>query len=330
VGAAIGSNPAGIDAVTAARRVRNRAELRRLLELVEPLEPRATLVAAGILAALERRRGVRVAVVDHQGATAGIVVWARMCADRWVCAPLTLQPGAAAGLARAIDASAARQVVGLGVDVDPLVSLLPRRRGEIRMPSFAIDPPIPFQRAERQPDAESRASTRMASSSDVRALTRCYEAYELIDIPTVGQLRRHLRRELRHGNEVLVVELDGEIVAANRMGARSRRYAFWGDATVLPEARGQGLMRFLTNGSLGETRALDLGFLGTLAPSNPKPVDVAQANLAVLGGNADEWVTLPLRPRLRFRGEGRLRKLQVALSGRIRRRRAIEFPAEDG
>jgi hypothetical protein len=114
------------------------------------------------------------------------------------------------------------------------------------------------------------------------------------------------------------------------MTVRSRRYAVWSDGTVLPEARGHGLMRFLTSGSRERTRELDLGYLAALAPTNPFPVARARAGVDQRGGEADEWVTIVLRPRLRFRGEGRLRKAQAALAGRKRRRRAAEFVREDG
>lgn len=299
------------------RTVRGRGAIDRLLAVTEPLEPRASIVNGMLLCTRGRER--RVVVAEHEdGRIAGIAVTAQECLDRWTATVLLLDDAAAPTLAPSLDRGPARELVGLAGDVEPVLPHLRRARNVIRMPWNAIAAPIPPLPEWLVGDLEGEG--RVATRRDVRAVARLYDAYEFQGPPTRIQLRRQLRRALRRGMPALVVETDGKIVAANRIGLRTRRYALWTDATVLPEYRRRRLMWILTRDCWALTADLGLGFIGTSAPSNPAPEEYAERAMEDIDITRDEWLTVPLQATVRFRGQGKLRTAFAVMAGRRRRR----------
>lgn len=303
--------------------VRERVEVDRLLAMTEPLEPRTTLVNGALLNG--RRREVRVVAVENDdGGIAGIAVAMRECLDRWEATAIVLDPRAAEPLARWLDAGPARAIVGLARDLDPLVPYLERVGSVGRMPWYAFPAPVPQLPAWLDLPAGDRS--RVASRRDGRGLARAYESYELDGIPTILQLRRHVRRHLRRGLPALVVEADGKIVAASRASVLTQQYTFWTDATVLPEYRRRGYWWVLTIGARELCSELGVGFIGTASPSSQLPNDVFIRVVEEIGGATDEWVTLRMHTPVRFRGQGKLRQAFWLLAGRRRPRTRTATP----
>ena len=308
------------------RTVRSRRELDRILATTDALEPRSTLVNGALRN--RRRREVRVAIIeDDGGRIVGVGVATRECLDVWDATPLVLEAGAAEPLARWLDAGPARTVVGLAGDVDPIAPHLRRARSVGRMPWYAVHAPVPELPPELLPRADERP--RLATVHDVRGLARVYEAYELDAIPTMLQLRRNLRRSIRRGLVVLAVEEAGRIVAASRVGVRTPGYTFWTDSTVLPSHRRRGYWWLLTVGAREVCADLGVGFIGTAAPTSSLPNEVFRQVVSDMGGTAGEFVTVRMSTPLRFRGQGRLRRLLRAIGGRRTRRKIAAAPDRD-
>ena len=278
-----------------------------------------------VLSTRGRERRVVVAE-DEDGRIAGVAVTARECLDRWSASVLLLDDAAAPVLAPVIDRGPACELLGLVGDVEPIVGHLTRARHTIRMPWYAAAPPLP--ESPQWVDPPAGVAARLATRRDVRAVARVYDGYEFQGPPTRLQLRRQIRRALRRGLPVLVVDgADGEIVAAMRVGLRTRRFVLWTDATVPPEHRRRRLMWVLAEASHSLTKSLGLGYACTTAPSNPVPEEQTARAIADLPVDADTWMTAPLAVRVRFRGQGRLRRLLWAVGGR-RRRRPARLPGD--
>ena len=59
-----------------------------------------------------------------------------------------------------------------------------------------------------------------------------------------------------------------------------------------------------------------MGFIGTAAPTSSLPNEVFRQVVSDMGGTAGEFVTVRMSTPLRFRGQGRLRRLLRAIGGR--------------
>jgi hypothetical protein len=303
------------------RMVRSRSDFDRLLGILEPLEPRATLLAALLLSG--PGSGRRVYVVERDGDVLAVAGLGRRCLDRWGAFCVTLDDAAAPIVARRIDRSPAREVIGFEQDLVPLVPHLGRAREVWGAPVVRSDWPYPD--VHLGPPVDPRV--RIAAADDIGALTELYAGYELDDIPTRFQLRRSLRRSLAASLPTVVLEVDGRLVGGVRMLCETRRYSYWGDQTVLPEYRGRGLS-YAFAGLVSRTMIeRERGYLSQIAPSNPsdRRAFVVEHFRGSVDPNAATTLTVRLRTPVRFRGQGRFRHLAARLGGSRPRRVATQY-----
>jgi hypothetical protein len=300
------------------REVRSTTERADLMAGVAELEPRSTILRGEVARA--ERRGARLFVAEDGGHLGGFVAVYRICWDLWEAAAVLLDEDAAPVLAGAIDRSPAREVYGSTVDLAPLVEHLPRLVRTSRMPCIVIPAPLPDPVTDLAP---SRDGTRLATRGDVRQLAHLYEGFELDAIPTKAQLRRHFRRLLREDLPVFLYFDRGEVVGASKLVPITDRFALSTDTTLIPSARGQRAVWVLMFAAYDVMRERGVGFLGTLAPTNPIKMETLAPVVEQFGGHVEEWSTIVLRTPLRFRGQGRLRRVWSVLGGRRRHRPAV-------
>jgi hypothetical protein len=301
-----------------ARRVTSAAERTALMASIEELEPRSTILRGEVARA--GRRGLRLFVAEDGERVGGLAAVYRICWDLWEAAIVLLDEDAAPVLARAIDRSPAREVYGSSADLQPLVAHLPRLVRTSRMPCIVIPPPLPEPISDL---ADSSEGTRRATRGDVRQLARLYEGFELDAIPTMVQLRRHFRRLLRQDLPVFLYFAGDEVVGASKLVPITDRFALSTDTTLIPSARGQRAVWILMFAAYDEMRERGVGFLGTLAPTNPIKMETLAPAVEGFGGHIEDWSTIVLRTPVRFRGQGRLRSAWSVLGGRRRHRAAV-------
>jgi hypothetical protein len=166
-------------------------------------------------------RGRRIYVAESDGDVKGVAVVSRRYAHRWGAYTLLLDERAAEPLARVVDRSPARDVNGFSGDVAPLQPYIGRARRLDVVKWRASDGQAQLRSDVAAVDPRSRLATR----ADVRQLVELYSDYPLNDAPTMFQLRRMLRRSIAQALPIPIVEVDGRIVAALRMGSRGCRFA---------------------------------------------------------------------------------------------------------
>ncbi len=245
-------------------RVRPARDAAELLSIVEPLEPHTTLIA-GRLRDRELGREDRAFIVeDTYAAPAGAVLLSRLCFDRWYAKPMLLHARAAPLLARTIDRSRSRGVLGPEEHVGALIPHLRRVQRSRTMPWAWVPPPLPAPRGPLDP------RTRLATAADLEALVDLYRGFELDPVPPrrIGQLLAQMLER----NVVVVAEGEGRLVAAMRAETQSRHYMYWGGLTVRPENRNEGLARSVILRTHAVTRAFDLGYIVVRATGRaPRP-----------------------------------------------------------
>jgi hypothetical protein len=255
----------------------------------------------------------------------GVVAMYRQCLDVWGAFAVVLDHDAAPLLADRIDRSPARDVVGYEQDLVPLLPHTRRLRETWEAPSFRVSWPIPASVMDGTIDPRSRCAT----PADLEQLVALYEHYELDDIPTRFQLRRSLRRALRDGLPIVVVEVEGHLVAAMRVMWESCRYMYLSDETVLPEYRGRGYSRIFS-GLLSQISVQNQrGFLGQSAATNPvewsHKLKRRPELEAAVDPDARTVLTMCLRTPVLFRGQGRLRHAFYRVAGRRQRRPEMQY-----
>ncbi len=178
---------------------------------------------------------------------------------------------------------------------------------------FLAEPP-----PESSIDQPLDTRVRLASDSDLEELFALYERFELDPFPTRVRVRRYLKEAFRRGPVVVATE-NGRIVGAIRVDARSPRYLLWGGLTVHPEYRRRGIGNDLVAACRAVTKVMGLGVCGVRAATNPMSFRQFRSGIesgAITGGI---WAEIPLRPPIRFRGQGKLRKAIERLEGHPRR-----------
>ncbi len=284
-------------------------------DLVTRYEPRSIHLSS-TLYERELGRWHRMWVIENgQREPAGLLSVSRWVRDRWQAAPLIFRPDAGPLAASLVDRSPAWVVLGSLEDTQHLYPHLARRiEIQPKMMAFFWGPaPIPDFEYD---DPRIRAATR----SDLPALYALYEAFEADAIPTRPRVRRYVRECLARG-PLLVATQDDEIVAALRVDCRSRDFLMWGGLTVEPGCRGQGIGLSLAMSAICETRDLELGACMIRGTTNPMSYRQLAPGIEMGALEAELWTEIPLRPPLRFRGHGRLRRALETLEGRARRRR---------
>lgn len=245
-------------------RVRPARDAAELLSIVEPLEPHTTLIA-GRLRDRELGKEDRAFIVeDTYAAPAGAVLLSRLCFDRWYAKPLLLKASAAPLLARTIDRSRARGILGPEEHVSDLLPHLCRAGRSRSMPWAWVPGPLPA------PDRPLDPRTRLATRADLGALVDLYRGFELDPVPP--RRMEYLLAQMLERNMVVVAEGQGRLVAAMRAETRSRHYLYWGGLTVRPESRNVGLARAVILRTHAVTRDHDLGYIVVRATGRaPRP-----------------------------------------------------------
>lgn len=296
-----------------ATRIRDPALAR---DLVYQHEPRSIHVSS-VLFERGLGRGHRLwALEDDRGSILGVVSTSRWMRDRWQAAPLIFEPRAGTLAAAVIDRGPAWTVLGALEDTQHVYPHLTRRANiQPRIQAFFSGPaPIPdLEYHDRR--------IRRATPADRKALYSLYEAFELDDaIPTRPRVHSYVRQCLDRG-PILVATVDGKLVGAVRIEARSERYLLWGGMTVEPEFRNQGIGLSLTMTSIAETRLMGMGACMVKASTNPMSFRQLEPGIATGALDGRPWTEILLRPPIRVRGQGRARRLLEAVEGRPKRRR---------
>ena len=277
------------------RRARDSAQL---LAITAPLEPHSTVITGPLMTrGLSRRDRARL-VTQADGSVAGVVLLTRVCRDRWYAKPLLLDERAAPLLARIIERSRARGILGPEEHVGPVAAHVQRAGRQHSVPWAWVPPPMPG------PDVPLDPRTRIATRADLDALVALYRDFRLDPIPRT-QLRGVLTRILDDGMVVVGVE-GGELVAGMRAEVRSVRYLYWGGLTVRSDVRNQGLARAVIMRTHAVTAACGLGYVVVRATGRmPRREQGPEFNPLLLRRNYRElgrsgtWLTVKLRPRLK-------------------------------
>jgi GNAT superfamily N-acetyltransferase len=302
------------------RRITDPAEV---ADLVHRLEPRSIQLSAAL-----NEHGVgwkhRLwAIEDATSEVCALVSVSRWVRDRWQASPLILDSQAGPAAAAIIDRSPAWGVVGALQDVKPVFAHLTRRVDrEPRLMAF-------FSGAAPIPEVEyDDPRIRFATKRDLANLYALYEAFEADAIPTRPRVKAFIRECLARG-PLLVAADNGVMVGALRIDARSPDYLLWGGLTVVPESRGKGIANSLVMTAIRRTRDLEIGACMVRATTNPMSYRQLEPGIAMGVLEADIWSEVALRPPLRFRGQGRSRKLLETIEGRAQRRQP-EFDRDVG
>ena len=220
-------------------------------------------------------------------------------------------------------------MTGFEEDIAPLEPHLRRLRETWVLPVVRADWPFPEGLAQTlAAELPVDPRTRIATLADLDSLVELYEQYELDDIPTRFQLRGSLRRAMTAGLPVVVLEIDGRIVGAQRMLSKTRRYVLWGDQTLLPEYRERGLARAFSGMTGQILLQYQRGHLATIAPSNPtrgRRLKERSPQLRGAIGVDHSMLTAYLKTPVLFRGQGRLRHALYRVGGSRRRRTPVRY-----
>ena len=288
------------------------ASAREALTLAEPLLPLTVQIVADLQGRGPARR-VRAHVACRGGHALGAVVFSERCRGRWYAGSIVLEPDAAVPLAQLIDRSPAWELGGPTAHVDPLVPHLTRtaRRRPIHETLYCTEiPPIVSPLDPR---------CRLARADDFERLVDLLVDYELGRFPTRRRLAEFLRRQLR-SLPVAVAEVDGTLAAAHLCLHRAPGYDMWGDLTVRPDHRRQGLATALAVAAVGISQEAGQRACGVQARSNPMPTDERIRAKAAADGvltSTSSWTQQPLQaPRL-FPGQRRLRRAAERAEDRL-------------
>jgi ribosomal protein S18 acetylase RimI-like enzyme len=273
-----------------------------LIAFLETGEPRTSHALSDVVAyGLGPLRSRAWLVADPHGAPAAAVVITRSCLDRWYAHTYFVDGGAAPAAASILDASPAWTVTGAARDIRPLLPHLRRLRWTSAFPWLVDEYPVSVTRkADRY--------SRVATLADFEQLVELYRGYELGANCTMWQLRSIVRDWLRH-QIVVVSERKGRVVGAILVIGRTRRYAVVDGLTVLPEYRNRGVAWSLAARAQAVINGMGLSVTACIAASNPMKFDAETIE-------DERWVVAALGEPYRFRGEGRLRAMSVAIAGR--------------
>jgi hypothetical protein len=287
------------------------ADVRELLDLAEPLEPRTTFMVDALLEQPRRHRRAWVAR-GADGTITGALVLSRMCMDRWLAFPLVLDESALPAIAAKLGRSPAFVVFGLDGDVDPVVG---RVRRAAHGPVLEMVAYGPTDTQDVGVPADER--TRLGTAGDLNALVELYAGYELDLWPSMRRLRAGLRRDLARG-WVIVAEVDGHMAAAYRVEAGTHRFHHWSHMSVLPEFRGHKLGAELAIAAGWHTEGTGRAYSSARHPTNPSPPRRDQDSW----GGLEPWYGTLRMVRLRRRvpAINRLRRLIELAEGARRRR----------
>lgn len=270
--------------------------------LLEPHEPASSLMLAPILEG-GLTRTLRCWLAESpDGRPAGLLVTGRYFPGRWFCRPLVIDSGAALPLARIASHAPESAMHGPAEHVEPL---LPHLGLDVAM----SEPFLRLPRGAYDQRHAHDARVRVAETSDLESLVDLYGGYELEWIPPLrrwGMLRTMLRRRM-----ILVAEEDERIVGAYRLFASTRRWAWWDDVVVRPEARGRGLAWALVHRGARETARSGRRWMSATHP------DSVLAFPPEMNAESSDWLIVGLARGPRFRGEARLREAADRVERRI-------------
>jgi hypothetical protein len=170
-------------------------------------------------------------------------------------------PAAASAVAGLVRRSGANRLIGGAEHVDPVAALVPGTR-TAPLDLLARRRNVPLTGAWRD-------RARVARPEDVPALVALYRRFELENLAP-ERLDATLAGLVAQRRVVLAVE-DGEVVAAQRIEARSRHWDLWSGLTVAVEHRGKGLSRVIDLCSRETSLAAGRGTAGVRAPTNHVP-----------------------------------------------------------
>lgn len=238
------------------RRVRDGAAIE---DLCGPHQPQAILVSSPPNE-IDGRDRTRTWVVGSPGVEQGAVTTVRVGRGLVTASALLLQPEGAAPIAELIRRSGAAVVSGAADHIGPVAEHLPvaSTRSLELLCSTAVGLP------QAWPDR-----VRVAVTSDIPELVALYRDFSLeyLDPGSIEPVVEALVRQRR----VLAVEVDGRIVAAQRIEARSRHHDLWAGLTVHPDHRGRGLSRRLDRAARELARIENHLASGVRAPTNGVP-----------------------------------------------------------
>jgi GNAT superfamily N-acetyltransferase len=130
-----------------------------------------------------------------------------------------------------------------------------------------------------------------------------------------------LRRSIDAGLPIAILEVDAQIVAAQRVESLGCRYARCTDLVVHPNHRGRGYHTALIPRGAEARRALGLGQVGEASPSMDVARTTAKHAVSTAGVHwSPSYRVLRLATRRRFPGQGHLLRALYTLGGRRTRR----------
>lgn len=295
-------------------RIRDDQVRQEVINYLEAHEPEATPALVALTRPVPRRYTKTWVVRDSadgagregRGEIVGVLVSSRYCFDRWNGTLLLEQERFAPELARVLDRSSVWWVNGPASAVEAVLAHTRRARGLIRLWYYSI-PRQPPEAAESF-DRNTDVAIRPAGTGDLNRLVEIYQ----LDEHSGGTTRRGLRQAVRDRlPNTLVAEAQGVVVGAVAAPS-TEQYCVLDCLAVHPDARGRRIgIALLLHASIDAVVA-GRGICGLRAMTNGLRVSHEDV-LAV--GDASVWAANDLRPPVRFRGHGRLRRLSERLQG---------------
>jgi GNAT superfamily N-acetyltransferase len=288
-------------------RIRGAEARAEVIELLRRREPESTPALVSLGAAAPKQR-TKLWAIRRDQKIVGVLVSARWCFDRWGGTLFLDDVDAADEMARALDRSNAWTVAGPVDGVEAVLSRAKRAKGSVRLWFYSVQPQPP--EAADAFDRNTEVTIRAASMADLEALVDLYS----FDEHSGGISRRRLRQAVRELIDHLrVAEIGGRVVGALAV-PETDRYRLFNLLVVHPDARGQRLgMALLLDAGIDAVIA-GRGVCGLRAMTNGLRLSHDEA-LAV--GDGVVWAAADLRPPVRFRGQGRLRRLLDRLEGGV-------------
>ena len=293
--------------------VRRGQARKEVVEYLKAREPEATPALVALTAAVPRRHLKAWAVRDEagggsRGKLVGVLISSRYCFDRWNGTLLLDEIRFAPELARALDRSNVWWVNGPAPAVEAVLAHARRARGVVRLWYYSI-PPQPPEAADSF-DRNADVAIRPATDDDLARLVEIYSLDEHSGGTTRRGLRQAVRQRLGH---TLVADAQGLVVGAVAV-PNTDRYCVLDCLAVHPDARGQRIgIALLVRASVDAVVA-GRGICGLRAMTNG--LRVSHEDMLAIG-DASVWAANDLRPPVRFRGHGRLRRLITRLQGGI-------------
>jgi N-acetylglutamate synthase-like GNAT family acetyltransferase len=294
-------------------RIRHDQGRQEVIDYLKSHEPEATPALVALTRAAPRRHTKTWVVRDSadgdgRAQIVGVLVAWRYCFDRWNGTLLLEQERFAPELARVLDRSSVWWVNGPAPAVEAVLAHARRARGLIRLWYYSI-PPQPPEAAESF-DRNSDVAIRPATSGDLERLVELYSH----DEHSGGATRRGLRQAVRARLPYTFVADAGGVVVGAVAVPSTEQYSVLDFLVVHPQARGRRIGVALLLHVSVEAVIAGRGICGLRAMTNGLRVSHEDV-LAV--GDASVWAANDLRPPVRFRGHGRLRRLAERVQGGV-------------